>query len=60
MGIQPEGEALRQAIKWIDAERLDNSGKSLRQLVEEAGLRFNLSPKDAEYLMRFLRGGEKF
>jgi len=59
MSIQPEGEELRQAIKWIDAERRDQPTKSLRQLVEEAGVRFNLSPKDAEYLMRFLRGSKQ-
>lgn len=55
MSIQPEGEELRKAVTWINAERLDQPHKSLSQLVEEAGLRFNLSPKDAEYLMRFLK-----
>jgi hypothetical protein len=59
MPTQPKGEELRQAIKWIDAERQDNPKKSLPKLVEEAGLKFNLSPKDAEFLMRFLREGGK-
>ncbi len=55
MSIQPEGEELRKAVTWIDAERLDRPDKSLTQLVEEAGLRFNLSPKESEYLMKFLK-----
>ena len=48
--IQPEGEQLRRAVIWISEEKIDNPGKSSLKLVSEAGIRFNLSPKEEEYL----------
>lgn len=51
--IQPKGEQLRQAIKWISAERQENENRSIPQLIGEAALRFNLSPKDEEFLRSF-------
>jgi len=55
MSIQPEGEDLRKAVKWISEERKYNPEKKLLKLVEEAGLKFDLSPKDGEYLLRLLK-----
>ncbi len=54
MAILPEGEQLRRAVKWISAERLDNPKVSLPNLIGEACLKFDLSPKDAETLVHFL------
>lgn len=54
MSILPEGEQLRRAIKWISDERSENPGTSLSKLIEKACLKFDLPPKDAETLMRFL------
>lgn len=54
MSILPEGELLRRAIRWISDERLDNPGTSLFRLIEEACLKFDLSPKDEEVLVHFL------
>jgi hypothetical protein len=54
MSILPEGEQLRRAVKWISDERTDNPGKSLSTLVGEACLKFDLPPKDAEFLLHFL------
>ena len=53
MSILPEGEQLRRAIKWISDERTENPGARLSKLVEDACLKFDLPPKDAETLMRF-------
>ena len=53
--IQPEGEDLRKAVKWISEERKYGSDKKDSKLIEEACLKFNLSPMDAEYLAKFLR-----
>ena len=53
MTIMPEGEDLRKAVKWISEQRKDNAGKSAKELVGEASIRFNLSPKDADFLSRF-------
>jgi hypothetical protein len=56
--IQPEGEDLRKAVKWISDERTYGAEKTLRKLIEEAGLKFDLSPMDAEYLVNFFRKEE--
>jgi hypothetical protein len=55
--IQPKGEQLRQAIKWISAERQEDENRSIPQLIEEAASRFNLSPKDEEFLRSFYKQG---
>lgn len=48
--IVPEGEDLRKAAKWIYEQRRDNPEKSLREVIAEACIKFDLSPMDAEYL----------
>ena len=53
--IQPKGENLRKAVKWISEERQFGPDKQPFQLIEEACLKFNLSPVDAEYLMKYIR-----
>ena len=58
MSIQPEGEDLRKAIKWISEMRQEEPDKSLTRLVEEAGAKFDLPPKDQEFLYRFIRQNE--
>lgn len=50
--IQPEGESLRKAVKWIAEEEKARSPKSRQQLIEAACLKFNLTPMEAEYLIR--------
>lgn len=54
--MMPEGEALRKAVKWISQRREEPDCPPLYRLVEEACLKFNLSPTDAEFLLRFLKG----
>jgi len=54
MSIQPKGEDLRKAVKWISEERKYNQEKELKALIEEACLKFNLSPVDADFLLRKL------
>lgn len=50
MGIQPQGDHLRNAVKWISEQRKENPDASLQHLIEKAGVMFNLSPKDEIYL----------
>jgi hypothetical protein len=45
--ILPEGENLRRAIRWIS----DKGSHSL-QVIDEASIRFDLSPADASFLVR--------
>jgi hypothetical protein len=53
--IMPEGEAIRKAIKWISGELQKDPKKSPQQLSSDAVLRFDLSPKEAEFLSNFYR-----
>ena len=55
MSIFPEGEDLRKAVKWISAERMNNPSIKIRKLVEQASLQFNLSPKKAEFLLKYVK-----
>ncbi len=54
MTIQPKGEHLRNAIKWISEQRKYNPDKNRNTIIEEACLKFNMSPKDAEYIKKFV------
>ncbi|MBW2176364.1 MAG: hypothetical protein JRH03_05320 [Deltaproteobacteria bacterium] len=53
--IQPEGEQIRKALKWIAGELKDAPEKSRMKLVGEAGLKFNLSPNEEEYLVKLTK-----
>ena len=54
MGIQPTGEDLRKAIKWVSDERKYNPGKELKAVIQEACVKFDLSPLDEDFLRRKL------
>jgi len=54
MSIQPKGEDLRRAVKWVSDEREYNSEKEVKTIVQEACMKFDLSPKDADFLLRHL------
>jgi hypothetical protein len=54
------GEApIKQAIKWIDEQLRDNPGADRMTLVDEAGRKFELTPLDADFLMRHLAERKK-
>ena len=55
MGIQPESEEIRKAVKWISEERKYSPEKGLNKLIQEACLKFDLSPSEAEFLSRFVK-----
>ncbi|MDG4550877.1 MAG: hypothetical protein P9F19_05100 [Candidatus Contendobacter sp.] len=43
----PEGEALRHAFQWLTEQ-----GHCTPRTVEQASLRFDLTPRDEEFLLR--------
>lgn len=55
--VMPEGEALRRAVKWISEEIGEHPDKSVQKLVNEAVARFDLSPRDTDFLMSFYKKG---
>ncbi len=59
MSIQPHGESLRNAVKWIGSERKDHPEKPVQKLLDEACLTFNLTPAEAAYLERMVKGGQE-
>jgi hypothetical protein len=59
MSIMPQGEDLRKAVKWISDMRQTEPQASAQKLVDEACLKFNLSPIDAEYLGRWVKENDE-
>ncbi len=53
MSILPEGEQLRKAVRWISEERQSREDANLAKLINEACIKFDLSPADTEFLLRF-------
>jgi hypothetical protein len=50
-----QGEApIKQAIKWIDEKLHERPGADRLKLVDEASLRFDLTPLDTDFLLRHL------
>lgn len=56
--IMPEGEAIRKAVKWISDKLQEDPNTTRQKLINEAIMRFDLSPKDAEFLAEFYRKGK--
>lgn len=57
MSVQPKKEDLRKAVKWIsEVRKYERPDATHRELVNEAALKFDLSPSDTEFLYRCLRG----
>ena len=55
--IMPEGTAIRKAIQWISKMR-EEGNTPLATLIDQACMRFNLSPKDGDFMNRFFAQGE--
>ena len=53
--IQPKGEKIRQAVKWISEKRQEDESRSFSVLIQDASSQFNLSPKDEEFLVSFYK-----
>ena len=51
--LLPDGEDLRRAVKWISGNLQDDPDQPVQKLVHEAIFKFDLSPKDADFLIGF-------
>jgi hypothetical protein len=51
--IMPEGENIKKAIKWISSNLEEKDNQPLPKLIEKATFKFDLSPKDADFLTGF-------
>jgi len=54
MTVVPDSDQLKKALYWATDERRDHPDKSRLALVDEAGMRFNLSPNESDALARLL------
>jgi len=55
--IIPKGEVVRNAVRWISEECKENSDAVINKLIQQAATKFNLSPKDEEFLKAFYADG---
>ena len=56
-GGAPEGETLKQAIRWVSLRRQEVPHPPLGQLVQEASRHFDLSPREEQALLALLLDG---
>ena len=52
MTIIEHGELVRRALEYVQEERCRRPDAPLSSLLDEAGMRFNLTPLDAAQLAR--------
>jgi hypothetical protein len=50
-GILPHGEGIRRALLWLDERVKEAPAAPRARLVEEAAVRFDLTPLEAEFLI---------
>ncbi len=53
--IQPQGDNIRKAVKWISEERQAGTATANNRLVDQAAVKFNLSPNEVEFLIKFVK-----
>jgi hypothetical protein len=54
MELEPRSEPLRKAVQWISDRRREQPEVPLARLIDEAGLRFDLSPQQQQFLLEEL------
>jgi len=60
--IIPQGTALKKAVSWISENLKSGNETAIDTLINEAVFRFDLTPKDSDFLYHFyaeLRAEEK-
>jgi hypothetical protein len=53
--VMPEAEHIQKVIKWISTNLEEKDNQPIQPLIEKAVFKFDLSPKDTEFLMNFFR-----
>ncbi len=56
--LLPEGENARRALRWISERLRENPEQSRMALLDQAMLRFDLSPVQCERLLEFYRAAD--
>ena len=56
--LLPEGENARRAVRWISEQLREQPEQSLKALLDQAMLRFDLTPAQCERLVQFYRSAD--
>ena len=51
-GMLPEGDGLRAALRWLSDRKQAEPDAPRAQLVDEAALKFDLSPVEVDFLLQ--------
>lgn len=51
-GVLPQGESLRQALRWLDERARSEPALDRKRAVLDACTRFDLSPMEEDFLLR--------
>ena len=54
--LMPEGERIRKAVRWFSEMLKEHPEKTRAELLAEAEIKFDLSPKECEFLNRKFSG----
>lgn len=54
----PKGEKIRKAISWVNEMKKDFPDKTFLNLANEANMKFDLTPADSEFLIKFFKSVE--
>lgn len=50
-------DPVKRAVSWIDEIRREHPDRPFSSILAEAGMRFNLGPRDSRFLERFFQSG---
>jgi len=53
--VTPEGERIRKAVRWICETMADQPERDRTAIIREAELRFDLTPRESEFVHAKLR-----
>ena len=53
--ILPSGDKMKKTLCWISEMKKAHPGKTRQQIILEAEIRFDLSPKECDFIDRNLR-----
>ena len=53
--VLPQSESLRRAVKWISEELKIDENQNKMKLLNDATLKFDLSPSEGEFLLNMYK-----
>jgi len=59
MGIKPEGDRVRTALRWVSDQLKQDPSRVIVLLVDQAAMKFDLTPKESTELLQFYMAGKQ-